>query len=156
MPKNKSWRAYIDGVAEKIHEITPEWEEKYGKGKILIPSPKDMERIINSTKHGELLTVDCIRDRLATEKSVQLTAATPTSIYLKHIALAAEEELAAGKKTVTPYWRVLKTNGLLNEKFPGGLTKQQGLLAAEGHRITLYGKRKKMPQVADYEKYLSD
>lgn len=154
MAKNKSWRDYIEGVEEKVHDITPEWEEKLGKGKILIPAPRDIERVINQTKNGELLTTDTIREHLAVEKGVQLTAATPTSIYLNKIALAAEEELAEGKEKVTPYWRVLKPNGLLNEKFPGGIEKQQELLKKEGHEIELFGKRKKVPKVVQFEQSL--
>ena len=45
MAKKQSWREYLDEVDEKIHEITPEWEHKYGKGKILIPAPKDIEKM---------------------------------------------------------------------------------------------------------------
>ncbi len=153
MSNKKSWRAYLNGVEEKIHDITPEWEGKLGKGKILIPAPRDIERLIQQTNKGGLLTVEMIREQLAKEKGVNLTAATPTSIYLKKIALASEEEQTLGKE-VTPYWRVLNANGLVNEKLPGGLEKQQALLKKEGHRIELFGKRKKVPRVVDYEKSL--
>ncbi len=155
MANKKSWRTYLDGVEEKIHKITPEWEEKLGKGKILIPAPKDIEKLINQTKKGDLITIEIIRMHLAIEKGVQLTAATPTSIYLKKIALASEEEKLQNKKEITPYWRVLKSGGLLNEKFPGGLEQQQELLKKEGHKFELYGKRKKVPKVIDYEKFLT-
>lgn len=154
MAKKQSWREYLDGVEEKIHEITPEWEHKYGKGKILIPAPRDIERIINQVKKGRLVTVEMIRDRLAQEKNVKLTASAPTNIYWKKIALAAEEERLQNKKHITPYWRVLKLNGLINEKLPGGLEKQQELLIKEEHDIELFGKRKKVPKVVEYEKYL--
>ena len=154
MAKKQSWREYLDGVEEKIHEITPEWEAKLGKGKILIPAPKDIERIVRKAKKGELLTVEMLREHLAKEKGVRLTASTPTSIYLKKIALASEEEQNQNKKDITPYWRVLKSNGLINEKFPGGLERQQELLKNEGHVIEQYGKRKKLPKVAEYEKHL--
>ena len=131
---------------EKIHKITPEWEERLGKGYILIPSPIDIERLINQSKQGELLTVDMIREHLANAKGLRLTASAPTNIYLKKIALASIEEEQQGKDYFTPYWRVLKENGLINEKFPGGYEKQQELLEKEGHTIELYGKRKKVPR----------
>ncbi len=150
----KSWREYINSVEEKIHIITPEWEMKMGKGKILIPKPLDIERLINSTKKGELLTTDTIREQLAKEKNVRLTASAPTKIYLKHIALASEEDIAEGKNNITPYWRVLLPNGLINDKFPGGFEKQQKLLESEGHKIELYGKRKKVSKVVSYQESL--
>ncbi len=94
----KSWRAYINNVEEKIHTITPEWEKKMGKGKILIPKPLDIERIIKRTKKGELLTTDIIRECLAKEKKVLLTASAPTKIYLKHICISLRRGNGARKK----------------------------------------------------------
>ena len=96
MAKKKTYRDKINEFEEKIHDITPEWEEKLGKGKILIPSAVDIERLINETKEGELLTNDIIREQLAKEKKVQVTAAIPTGVYLKYIALSAEEEKKIG------------------------------------------------------------
>lgn len=50
-------------------------------------------------------------------------------------ARAAEEDIAEGKKKVTPYWRTLKGKGELNVKYPGGLDGQARKLKAEGHEI---------------------
>ncbi len=153
MAKKKTWREKINNFEEKIHVITPEWEKKLGKGKILIPSAMDIERIINTTRIGELLTNDIIREKLATEKKVQVTAAIPTGIYLKYIALASEEEKLTKKDNVTPYWRVLKPDGAINIKYPGGVERQIALLESEGHSIE-YGKGKKPPKVTSFEKKL--
>lgn len=35
----------------------------------------------------------------------------------------------------TPYWRTLKANGELNEKYPGGIEAQKEKLEVEGHMI---------------------
>ena len=120
MSKKKTWREKINEFEEKIHVITPDWEEKLGKGKILIPKALDIERLINKTEKGELLTNDIIRETLATEKKVKVTAAIPTGIYLKIIALAAEEERPIKEDNITPYWRVIKPDGSINIKYPGG------------------------------------
>ena len=149
----QTWREKVNAVEEKIHTITPEWEERLGKGRILIPNAKDIERVICTTKAGELLTNDTIRVVLAKEKGVQVTAAIPTGVYLKYVALAAEEEMALGKQDITPYWRVLKPDGSINIKFPGGLERQLELLQSEGYAITAT-KGKKPPKVLDYETYL--
>ena len=152
MGRKKTWREKVNEFEEKIHQITPEWEEKLGKGKILIPKALDIERLIKQTKKGELLTNDIIREKLAKEKKVRLTAAIPTGVYLKYIAMAAEEEMLVEKKDVTAYWRVLKPNGAINIKFPGGAERQIDLLKAEGHHIEVIGK--KPPKVTAYEKSL--
>ena len=153
MSKKKTWREKVNEVEEKIHVITPEWEDKLGKGKILIPNALDIERLINKTQKGELLTNDVIREALAKEKNVQVTAAIPTGVYLKYVALAAEEERLIKKKNITPYWRVLKPDGSINIKFPGGAERQISLLESEGHNIK-HGKGKKPPKVTSFEKNL--
>ena len=155
MMKKKSWREKLNEVEEKIHEITPDWEEKLGKGKILIPNARDIERLIRETKKGELLTNDVIRDELAKEKNVQVTAAIPTGVYLKYVALAAEEEKEMGKTEVTPYWRVLKPDGAVNIKFPISVQKLTELLELEGHQIE-FSKGKKPPKVLQFEKKLKN
>ena len=151
MKKKKTWRERANEVEYKIHEITPEWEEKLGKGKILIPNALDIERLINETKKGELLTNDSIREKLAKEKNVQVTAAMPTGVYLKYVALAAEEEKEKGKKDIAPYWRVLKPNGTINAKFPISVQESIVLLESEGHKIE-FGRSKKTARVVDFEK----
>jgi hypothetical protein len=47
----------------------------------------------------------------------------------------------------------LKSGGLLNEKYPGGVEAQSVLLREEGFTIEP-GKGKKPPKVKDFEKYL--
>ena len=149
MAKKKSWREKLNEFEEKIHDITPEWEEKLGKGKILIPSAVDIETLINQTTKGELLTNDIIREALAKKKNVQVTAAIPTGVYLKYIALATEDEREANKSKITPYWRVLKPDGTVNIKFPGGAEEQTKLLEEEGHKIEP-GVGKKPPLVVSH------
>jgi len=153
MSKKKTWREKLNEFKEKTHVITPEWEEKLGKGKILIPKALDIERLINNTDKGELLTNDIIREILAKEKKVKVTAAIPTGIYLKIIALAAEEERPIQKDNITPYWRVLKPDGSINIKYPGGAERQIALLESEGHSIE-QGQGKRPPKVISFEKQL--
>ncbi len=150
MATKKYYREKINEFKEKIHTITPEWEEKLGKGKILIPSAVAIERIINTTKEGELLTNDSIREVLAKEKNVQVTAAIPTGVYLKYIALASEEEKKENKTKITPYWRVLKPDGSINPKFPISVEELMKILKKEGHQFEL-GKGKKPPKVISFE-----
>jgi hypothetical protein len=51
----------------------------------------------------------------------------------------------------TPYWRTLKADGFLNEKYPGGQEAHKRLLEGENFRVIARGKKY---QVVDYEKYL--
>ena len=69
-------------------------------------------------------------------------------------AEAAEEDRGAGKKQVTPYWRVVRDDGGMNEKFPGGPTAQAARLKAEGH-VLEPPRGKKPPKVTDFKKRLA-
>jgi alkylated DNA nucleotide flippase Atl1 len=70
-----------------------------------------------------------------------------TGIFIRIAAEAAEEDARKGKTRITPYWRVVKDDGSLNPKFPGGVKRQAEKLRAEGHRI-VPGAGKRLPRVA--------
>jgi len=81
------------------------------------------------------------------------TCPLTTGIFIRIAAEAAEEDLSRGEKEITPYWRVIKADGSLNEKLPGGTEAQAARLREEGHSIEP-GKGKKAPKVKDFEKSL--
>ncbi|NLL01719.1 MAG: MGMT family protein [Mollicutes bacterium] len=56
----------------------------------------------------------------------------------------------------TPFWRTLKSNGELNEKYPGGIELQKKLLEEEGHNIITKGKKNNKYYVKDFETKLYD
>jgi len=70
-----------------------------------------------------------------------------TGIMMWIVAEAADEEARAGELRITPYWRVVKDDGSLNPKFPGGIERQEEMLRDEGHRIVA-GRGKQAPRVA--------
>lgn len=51
----------------------------------------------------------------------------------------------------TPYWRILKANGELNPKYPGGVEAQKQILEQEGHTIIQKGRKNIKYYVKDYE-----
>ena len=67
------------------------------------------------------------------------------------VANAAEEAAREGKNLNIPYWRTLKADGFLNEKYPGSAQSQKSLLEKEGHKIIQRGKRYK---VIDFQRHL--
>lgn len=56
----------------------------------------------------------------------------------------------------TPYWRTLKANGELNEKYPGGVESQKAKLEAEGHTVITRGRKNIRYYVKDYKNVLSE
>ncbi len=120
---------------------------------MLIPRPLDVDALMRKVEKGKLVTVDQIRDRLAKDCLADFTCPLTTGIFLRIAAETAEEDLRRGEKQITPYWRVIKADGSLNEKFPGGVAAQTARLREEGHTIEP-GKGKKPPRVKDFQKAL--
>jgi len=66
-------------------------------------------------------------------------------------ANAVAEATPENKDLDIPYWRTLKADGLLNEKFPGGAESHKALLENEGFNVAPKGKRF---FVENYQRYL--
>ncbi|PIP42543.1 hypothetical protein COZ13_07235 [Candidatus Desantisbacteria bacterium CG_4_10_14_3_um_filter_40_18] len=124
------------------------------KGVMLVPKPLDVDALIRRVERGKLVTVDQIRKRLAKDAETEYTCPLCTGIFLRIAAEASEEDLVDGK-TPAPYWRVVKSDGSLNEKFPDGAKWQTSRLIEEGHTIEP-GKGKKPPRVKDFEKFIQE
>lgn len=110
-------------------------------GSMLIPTPRLVDAEVRRVRKGQLITVREIRERLAATHRVEITCPLTTGIFLRIAAEAAEEELRSGRIRVTPYWRVVRDDGSLNAKFPGGALAQARRLRAEGHRVERRGAR---------------
>lgn len=151
----KSWKEKLHNQDHsKIVEIPERMTKRFGVGTMLIPKPLDIDSLIRKTKKGKLVTVSEIRSRLARDNNVDTACPLTTGIFVRIVAEAAEEDLRDGRKQVTPYWRVIKDDGSLNEKFPGGAKAQARRLKEEGHSVSL-GKGKRPPKLQDFEKSLS-
>jgi hypothetical protein len=122
---------------------------------MLIPKPLDIDALIQCIPRGKLAAVIQIRDKLAKDACANCCCPLTTGIFLRIVAEAAEDDLINGKKDVTPYWRVVKANGILNERFPGGVEAQSARLQAEGHTICSIG-NKKPPRVINFELALQE
>lgn len=149
-----SWRQKMQKEAE-IVDVPPSWIRKYGTGKMLIPRPLDIDALVRKVPRGKLVTQDQIREKLARDCNVVASCPLCSGIFIRIIAEAAEEDLRDGKADITPYWRVVKPDGSLNEKFPGGVERQAAHLQEEGHIIGP-AKGRKPPCVVGFEKCLQE
>ena len=149
----KSWREKLadNKGLPKVVEITDKMAKRWGSGTLVIPAPKEVDEIMKNVPKGKLITINDIRKRLAREHGATIACPITTGIFSWIAANAAGEELADGKKKITPYWRTLKSGGDLNPKFPGGIDNLKALLESEGHRVIKKGNRY---LVEDYEKSL--
>ncbi len=145
-----SWRYKLEKPQEpRIIDTPPRMAKAWGTGKMLIPTPMLCDGLIRSIPRGKVATVNLLMKRLARDYSCNATCPMTTGIFLRIVAEAAEEARRAGKKKVTPYWRVLKSDGSLNDRYPGGTELQASRLREEGHEIEASTGRKP-PRVLDY------
>lgn len=154
--KVKSWRTKLEASHPshgKIESIPPPWQKKMGTGTMLIPVPMHVDQTMRRVARGKLITSGQIRQKLARKAGADCACPLTTGIFIRIAAEAAEEDRRDGKVRITPYWRTIKDDGSLFEKFPGSVRNQAARLRAEGFAIEP-AKGKKPPRVRDFAEYL--
>jgi len=154
MPKKKSWCEKLkdDKGLPQVQEITDKMSKRWGTGTVVIPAPMEVNEIMRRVPKGKLTTINEIRAALAKKHGATIGCPITTGIFAWIAANAAEEQRQHGEKDLTPYWRTLKTGGVINEKYPGGVEAQKKLLEKEGHKVVQKGKQS---IVANFEKSLA-
>lgn len=118
---------------------------------VVLVNPSEVVEIMRDVPEGKLITIVEICKKIAQEHKVKACCSLTTDIFIMTAANAAEEASKEGKNLNIPYWRTLKSNGFLNEKYPGGAEAQKKLLEKEGRKVMKKGKKY---FVMDYEKSL--
>ena len=151
--KKKSWTEKLadNKGLPRVEKISEKMSKRWGSGTVVIPAPMEVDAMMRKVPWGKLVTINEIREVLAKKHNATICCPMTTGIFAWIAANAAEEQRQEGKKDITPYWRTLKTGGVINPKYPGGLERQKELLEEEGHRIIQKGKKY---VVADYERFL--
>lgn len=151
--KRKSWVEKLadDKGLPRVEEITEKMSKRWGTGTVAIPAPKEVDALMKKVPEGKLTTINEIREVVARKYDATIGCPITTGIFAWIAANAAQEQRQKGRKDITPYWRTLKTGGVINEKYPGGVEGQKELLESEGHKVIQKGKQY---IVADYEKSL--
>lgn len=121
--------------------------EKYGGSRMYFAPPIDYDKIMRTIPFGKVITVGKIREHFASKSGADFTDPITAGIFVSIAAWASHQR----SDDKTPYWRTLKANGELNEKYPGGAIKQKEQLEAEGHTIIQKGRKNIKYYVKDYE-----
>lgn len=119
----------------------------YGGTRLLIAPPIAYDTIMRRIPAGKLITSDRIRAHLAVRFGADSTCPLTAGIFINIVAKASIER----GTDETPFWRTLKKDGELNEKYPEGVEGQKKRLEMEGHTVMQKGKRY---FVKDYERSL--
>lgn len=135
----------------RIQTITdPKSIEKYGGSRMYFAPPADYDRVMKQVPRGRVVTVGEIRAHFARANGADFTDPITAGIFVSIAAWASSQRSG----DATPYWRTLKANGELNEKYPGGIAAQKEKLEEEGHTILQKGRKNLKYYVKDYERVL--
>jgi hypothetical protein len=146
------WREKLEKPQQpKVVQIPPKMS-RFGKGTMLIPTPRLVDALIRRVPKGRLVTGAELRRKLAADFATDVTCPLTTGIFVRIAAEAAEEDRVNGKRRLTPYWRVIKDDGGLNPKYPGGVDSQVRYLRAEGFTVTRQSRKR--PTVKEFERRL--
>jgi hypothetical protein len=137
--KKPSWQEKLHDSkgGPKVSVINEKLSKSWGKGTVVIPAPMEVDGYMRQVPKGKLITINDIRQALAIKHKTTIGCPITTGIFAWIAA---------------PYWRTLKTGGMINEKYPGGAEAQKVLLEQEGHAVIKKGKNY---VVKDYLKALA-
>jgi alkylated DNA nucleotide flippase Atl1 len=120
---------------------------------VILVNPSEIVELMKQVPEGKVITLVEICKMIATKHHVKACCSLTTGIFIMTTANAAEEAVKEGKSFHIPYWRTLKADGFLNEKYPGGALAQKKLLEQEGFTILKKGKKL---MVKDFENYIEE
>lgn len=124
--------------------------EKYGGNRMYFAPPIDYDIVMKKVPLGKVITVGEIREHFAKQSGADFTEPITAGVFVSIAAWASYQR----SDDETPYWRTLKANGELNEKYPGGALAQKEKLEKEGHIIIQKGRKNIRYYVKDYENAL--
>jgi alkylated DNA nucleotide flippase Atl1 len=117
---------------------------------VVLVNPSEVIQIMRTVPKGKLVTIVEICRAIAEKHKVKGCCSLTTGIFIMTAANAAEEASKHGKDFDIPYWRTLKANGFLNEKYPGGSEAHREKLEDEGFSVTKKGKKYLVQNYQDY------
>lgn len=141
--RRKTWKDKLADSKDlpKVEQIPLKMQKNFGKGTMIIPAPKEVNSVMKKVPAGKIITINRIREKLAKKYRADIACPITTGIFSWIAANVAEEDMNAGIKNFTPFWRTLKEGGVINEKYPGGIDRQAVLLEKEGHHVIQKGKK---------------
>lgn len=108
---------------------------------VVLVNPGEVVALMRQVPYVRLTTIVEICQSIARRHQVKGCCTLTTGIFIMTVANAAAEAGGEPPELDIPYWRTLKADGFLNEKFPGGAEAHTALLEKEGFTIARKGKR---------------
>ena len=136
MAKKTLTQKMTSPAAPEIKTAPEMWANGNTNATMLIPTPAIIKELVDKIPEGKVLTTSQLRQELSKEHHTDITCPLTTGIFLRVVAEFSEEQAASGKGS-SPWWRVVKDGGKLNDKLPGFPARQAELLQSEGYDVDL-------------------
>jgi alkylated DNA nucleotide flippase Atl1 len=130
----KTWEDKLNDAKDlpKVVRLKGKALRKYKVNTMAIPSPQEVFSLIRRVPQGKIATTTALQSAIAREHAAEMGCPVTTGIFVWISAHASEELEAKKAGSGAPYWRIIKSDGSLNPKFPGGVARQARCLAQEG------------------------
>ena len=91
--------------------------------KMLIPTPKIVDKLVKRIPDGSFLYLKQIRKKLANDYNAEMTCPVVTGISMRILSEAAFEEYQMHKdiERITPFWRIVEPDSKLAGKLACGI-----------------------------------
>lgn len=132
----------------KVVELDDAGAAKWGGKTMVVPLKTDYDDLIKQVPEGQLVTTAELRQVVAKKYGTDIACPLTAGIFTNIAAWASYQR----KDNPTPFWRVVKAKGQLNEKFPEYPVLQKRMLEAEGFEVE---ERRGKFYVKDYERFIA-
>ena len=132
--KRKSWEEKLNDAKDlpKVVQLKGKAKRRWNAETLAIASPREIFSLIQEVPAGKVATIADLQAAVAKKHTAEMGCPLTTGIFTWIAANASEELEAKCPGSGAPYWRILKSDGSLNPKFPGGIVRQAKRLAKEG------------------------
>ena len=88
--------------------------------KMFVATPGIVDDYVREIPRGEVRVIEDLRHELAQRRQCAITCPMSTSIFIRIVAEAALEDLAAGVSVaeVTPFWRLVEPESKIAKRLP--------------------------------------
>ncbi len=132
--RRKSWEEKLNDAKDlpKVVRLKGKAKRRWNVETLAIASPREIFSFIQRVPAGKVATISDLQAAVAKKHAADMGCPLTTGIFTWIAAHASEELETKRPGSGAPYWRILKSDGSLNPKFPGGIERQAKRLAKEG------------------------
>jgi hypothetical protein len=143
MRTRKSWQEKLDNGREpKVVRLEKSFGGIPAGAEMLVSTPREVDLFLRQVPSGQLVTLDEIRNKLASKHGSDGACPMSTAMFLRIACEAAWEQIDQGRDPgeVTPFWRAVPLDSPLAKKLSCGegfvrkMQKQEGTASSATSR----------------------